>query len=61
MPVSPSPPCSRIASPVSRRSASSQQGHREQPLDQGLTVAHLSAQLEACLTHKNTQRTLNTP
>jgi len=28
---------------------------------QGLTLVHFSAQLEPCLTHKNTLHTLNTP
>jgi hypothetical protein len=28
---------------------------------QGLTLVHFSAQLEPCLTHKNTLQTLNTP
>jgi hypothetical protein len=28
---------------------------------QGLTLVHCSAQLEPCLTHKNTLHTLNTP
>jgi len=28
---------------------------------QGLTLVHISAQLEPCLTHKNTLHTLNTP
>jgi hypothetical protein len=28
---------------------------------QGLTLVHRSAQLEPCLTHKNTLHTLNTP
>jgi len=27
---------------------------------QGLTLVHFSAQLEPCLTHKNTRHTLNT-
>ena len=30
-------------------------------LDQGLTLIHFSAQLEPCLTHKNTSHTVNTP
>jgi hypothetical protein len=30
-------------------------------LKQGLTLVHLSAQLEPCLTHKSTLHTLNTP
>jgi len=30
-------------------------------LNQGLTLVQLSAQLEPCLTHKNTLHTLNTP
>jgi preprotein translocase subunit Sec63 len=28
---------------------------------QGLTLVHFSAQLEPCLTHKNTLHTINTP
>jgi hypothetical protein len=28
---------------------------------QGLTLVHFSAQLESCLTHKNTLHTINTP
>jgi len=28
---------------------------------QGLTLVHFSAQLEPCLSHKNTLHTLNTP
>jgi len=31
------------------------------PSGQGLTLVHFSAQLEPCLTHKNTLNTLNTP
>jgi hypothetical protein len=31
------------------------------PGHQGLTLVHLLAQLEPCLTHKNTLHTLNTP
>jgi hypothetical protein len=30
-------------------------------LGQGLTLVHFSAQLEPCLTHKNTRHPLNTP
>jgi len=31
------------------------------PAHSGLTLVHSSAQLEPCLTHKNTLHTLNTP
>ena len=31
------------------------------PSQQGLTLIHFSAQVEPCLTHKNTLNTLNTP
>ena len=35
--------------------------HSGPAMEQGLTLVHFSAQLEPCLTKKNTLHTLNTP
>jgi len=53
-----------LASRVMRASDADSTRHcsMEMPMEQGLyTLVHLSAQLEPCLTPKNTLHTLNTP
>jgi len=55
------PPCRIAVLRTSRPTAQPPTGSRASASSQGLTLVHFSAQLEPCLTHKNTLHPLNTP
>jgi len=55
------PPYSLSCSLDEKRNTGIARPRRPAPADQGLTLAHVSAQLELCLTHNYTLHSINTP